>query len=63
MKDIFLRKNGSDKKKALNHLRSGSYTFRYKKVSMGFGPRSDFRKINGPNADFTHNYDRMGSVN
>ena len=29
---------------------------------MGHGPRSDFRRINGPNADFNHNYDNMLSL-
>ena len=63
LKDILVGKNGNKNKRALNHLRSGSNTFRYQQVAIGFGPRSDFRKLNGPNADFNHDFDRMGSLN
>lgn len=63
LKNILVTKSGNKNKRALNHLSLGDNTSRYRQIAIGFGPRSDFRKINGPNADFNHDHDRMGSIN
>ena len=44
------------------YINTDNQVHKYKEVAIGFGKRSDFTKTLSVRADFTYNYDLMGTL-